>query len=151
MKTYAMQVVKQINDLRPSRNVERRCRLVGDNDVGSNRKSAGNAGTLALPAGEFVRVEMGRCRRQSDSIEKFDHLPPSICSGADTVHQQRLLDDPPDGEARIQRRLGVLEDHLDVFAHGTQPASSSAGDFLPQHANGSGAWMHEADKGSGER
>ncbi len=38
----------------------------------------------------------------------------------DAVHLERLVDHLADGHARVERGVGVLEDHLDAPAHGAQ-------------------------------
>jgi hypothetical protein len=49
----------QAHDLRLHRNVQRRDRLVGDDELGLGCKRARNRNTLALPAGEFMRQTIG--------------------------------------------------------------------------------------------
>jgi len=127
----ALEVVQQINDLRLDRDVERGRRLVGDDNVGLKRKSARDADALALAAREFMRVEICRGCRQPDSIEEFNNPSPPIFSGADAMHEQGFLYDPPNGKARIQGGFRVLKDHLNMLAHGTQSASRFARNFLP--------------------
>ena len=51
-----LQVLQQVDHLRLDRHVERRDRLVADDQLGLERQRAGDADALALAAGEFVRV-----------------------------------------------------------------------------------------------
>ena len=55
-----LQIGEQIDDLRLDRDIERRHRLVGDDQPWFERDGAGDADALALAAGEFMReaVEM---------------------------------------------------------------------------------------------
>ena len=50
-----LQIGEEIDDLRLDRDVERRDRLVGDDQLGLERDGARDADALALAAGEFVR------------------------------------------------------------------------------------------------
>ena len=56
----ALQVAQQVDDLRLHRDVERRDRLVADDQARVERQRAGDADALALAAGEFVRVAVER-------------------------------------------------------------------------------------------
>src|ERR1700733_14143339 len=51
-----LQVAHQIEDLRLDRHIERRGRLVPDDEFGFRRQRARNRDTLSLAAGKFVRV-----------------------------------------------------------------------------------------------
>ena len=61
-----LQVAQQVDDLRLHRHVERRHRLVADDQARVERQGAGDADALALPAGEFVRVAVERLGPQPD-------------------------------------------------------------------------------------
>ena len=66
----ALQVLQQVDDLRLDRDVERRHRLVADDQLGPERQRAGDADALALAARELVRV-VGHLRRpQADAREQ---------------------------------------------------------------------------------
>ncbi len=66
-----LQIAQQVEDLRPDRHVERRYRLVEHDQPRRQCERAGDRDALALPAGEFVREEVGRARRQPDQIEQL--------------------------------------------------------------------------------
>ena len=57
-----LQIDQQVDDLRLHRHVERRDRLVADDQVGARRQRARDADALALAAGELVRIAV-RSRR----------------------------------------------------------------------------------------
>ena len=61
-----LQVDQQVDDLRLDVDVERRDRLVGDDEVRLDRERARDGDALALAAGEFVRVALARRARQAD-------------------------------------------------------------------------------------
>ena len=85
---------------------------------GRKAKRAGDADALALAAREFVRIALHLVGRQADALEqRGDALAalrarepmPWISSGSATRS--------PTAHARIERGVGVLEDHLHVAAH----------------------------------
>ncbi len=63
--TLFLQALEQVDDLRLNRNVQRGDRLVADDELRVQRQGAGNADTLALAAGKFVRGS-GSCGRAAD-------------------------------------------------------------------------------------
>ena len=66
-----LQRLHQVEDLRLDRDVERRDRLVGDDQLRVERERAREADPLALAARELVRVELGRLRREPDLVEQL--------------------------------------------------------------------------------
>ncbi len=66
-----LQIDQQVDDLRLDVHVERGDRLVGDDEVGPQRERARDRDALALPAGEFVRIALGRFRAEADDVEQL--------------------------------------------------------------------------------
>ena len=62
----ALEVLQQVDHLGAHRHVERRHRLVADDELGAERQRAGDADALALAAGEFVRIALLGVGRQAD-------------------------------------------------------------------------------------
>ena len=58
------QILEQIDDLRLDRDVERRDRLVADDEFRLERQSARDPDALALAARHFVRVAIGEIRTE---------------------------------------------------------------------------------------
>src|SRR5581483_11505311 len=107
-----LQLEHQVQDLRLHRDVQRRDRLVGDDQPRLERERAGDADALALAAGEGVREAAHELGPQSDQAQELgDPLDP-LSSAADPVDQERLADDLQERHAWVQRRERVLEDHL---------------------------------------
>ena len=88
----ALQVGEQIEDLRPDRDVERRDRLVADDEVGMQGDGAGNADALALTAGEVAGKPVVVLRVEADQL-------PSARARA-----SRALRHSPGHECRTDRR-----------------------------------------------
>ena len=83
MKRYVspnslLQLLEQVDDLRLDRDVERRHRLVADDELRVERERPREPDALALPAGELVRVAVGRIRRQPDDVEQLAHPAGSL-------------------------------------------------------------------------
>ena len=68
-----LQVEQQVDDLRLDRDVERRDRLVGDDQRRVERERAGDADALPLAAGEGVREAVHVGRRQLHQVEQLAH------------------------------------------------------------------------------
>ena len=105
------QAHQQVRHLRLGRGVERRHRLVGDDDARVGGEGAGDGDALALPARELERVAAGDRPAEAHLLE---HLRHALVIGrrvlADTV--EPVGDLSPDPAARVERRVRVLEDHL---------------------------------------
>jgi hypothetical protein len=77
----ALQVREQVEDLRLHRHVERRHRLVADDDVGLQGQGARNADALPLPARELVRKIVGLVRPQTHARHEFGDFAASRSAG----------------------------------------------------------------------
>ena len=83
-----LQVGEEVEDLRLDRDVERRRRLVGDEQLGFARQRHGDEHPLAHAAGHLERVLLDALRRvgDADHVEQLDRLAPrppcgSSCGG----------------------------------------------------------------------
>ncbi len=66
-----LQVAHEVEDLRLDRDVERRGRLVADDEIGVGGDRAGDRDALALTAGKFVR-KLGRVGgMEADEFEQL--------------------------------------------------------------------------------
>ena len=90
--------------------------------LGSQRERAGDADALPLAAGELVRVAVVVLRVEPDQLEQVLHRALDAVLGLDVLQPERRADDRADGVPRVQRRVRVLEDHLDVAAQRPHPA-----------------------------
>ena len=97
-----LHVLQQIEDLRADRNVERRDRLVADDEFRIEHQRPRDADALALPAGEFMRQPTdatswgSRPTAPSTSWTSCSRLPRILDAG----DQQRLGDDVADPPPR---------------------------------------------------
>ena len=112
-----LQIDQEVDDLRLDVDVERRNRLIGDDEVRPHRQRARNRDALALPAGELMRIALGRFRAEPDDVQQLADVLLRLRLGArDLVQAQRLAEDVGHRHARVERRIGILEHHLHAAA-----------------------------------
>ena len=114
----ALQIGQQLQDLCLDGHVERRGRLIRDQDVGLAGNRRGNQGTLTHAARKLVRIIVAtRFRvRDADQLEQLDRARPRCRAVEALVRAQTLGDLLPDGEDGVERGHRVLEHHADSIA-----------------------------------
>ena len=122
----ALEVLHQVDDLRLDRYVERRHRLVTDDQLGLRGQRAGDADALALTTREFVRIAQRMPGRQADLAQQLVDAPAQRRARRQPMQAQRFGQRLADGEARVQRGVGILEDDLHVAAQVAQRAAGQA-------------------------
>ena len=128
-----LQVAQQVEDLRADRDVERRHRLVADDQLRLDRERAGDRDALALAAGEFVRIAAARnAARRPTSRSSSSTRARRAAGGTRSCSASGSPRICADRHARIERGVGVLEDDLRLRG-GTRAArlSSSASRSRP--------------------
>ena len=108
-----LQIHQQVDDLRLDRDVERRDRLVADDQLRVQRQRAGDADALALAAGEFVRIGTASARAAARPARTGRRPARAAPAASPTPWMiKRLADDLAGRHARVERGVGVLVDHL---------------------------------------
>ena len=123
------QVPDQIEDLFLDRDVQRRGRLIGDQQVGAAREGHGDHHALALAPGQLVRIVAEPFGGLGDAheIEKPQRLLVRLAASQLAVQGKRLADLMPDGVQWVERGHGLLKDHGDAVA--ADPAHGVLGIF----------------------
>ena len=85
-----LQTHQQVENLRLDRDVERRDRLVGDDEVRLDGERPRDADALPLSTAELVRLAVGELRREPDAVEQFVDPLSRLAFGGDAVHAQHL-------------------------------------------------------------
>jgi hypothetical protein len=67
---------------------------------------------------------------EADALHEALHLGLDAVLGLGLLDAERCADDRPDRVPRVQRRVGVLEDHLDVGAQRAHARARELGDVL---------------------
>ena len=116
----ARQVPHQVQHLRLHRHVERRRRLVADQEAWFGRQRAGDGNALPLPAGKLVRVLAAVGGGEPDLLEQRGDARGDVgARRARLLREDRLGDDVVDAPARVEAGVGILEDHLHRPPRGT--------------------------------
>ena len=106
-----LNVLEEIHNLRLHGNVERADRFIADEQARFDREGARDADALALSATEFMGIPLRVRRAEPDGFEQFfNTLPARTLVSGELVDVERFAHDVLDGQARIQRGDGVLED-----------------------------------------
>ena len=72
--SFLQQLGQQVEHLGLDGNVKGGNRFIGDDQVRFCRKGSGNADSLPLAAGEFMRIALGMVVIKTDLVEKLDDL-----------------------------------------------------------------------------
>ena len=123
-----LQVGHEVENLRAHRHVKRGDGLVGHDQRGTRRQRPGEADPLPLAAGQFPRVAVELPGRDADLLGQPPHPGAAVGAADAAARPQRLLDDAVQGHPRVQRRVRVLEHHLDLVPGGPALAPSHGGD-----------------------
>jgi hypothetical protein len=145
-----LEVVEQVDDLSLDRDVERRDRLVEQHQARVHGQRARDADTLALAAGELVREAVNVLGVQAHAVEQLAGAPAEVIPFL-AAQLERPADDLADALARVQRRLGVLEDHLHLPANRAQTLPAARGDVLALEAQRAPGRLQQPDEAARQR
>src|SRR5579875_1372835 len=139
-----LEVAQQAQDLGLDRHVERRDRLVEDDERRLDRDGPGDADPLALTAAELMGIALDMFRAQLDHTQQFGDpvlpLPPLI----QVMDRQGLGDDLPDRQAGVQGSERVLEDDLHLPSERAKLLLWQIPDLLALEANPAGCGPFQA-------
>src|SRR5438132_587464 len=96
-----LEFLQEIDDLRLDGNIERRNRLIRNDEFGVHRQGAGDADALALAPAELVRIAAVVVFSQTDLMEQLDHAFALGFALGKFVDLQAFADDVPYAHARI--------------------------------------------------
>ena len=145
-----LQIAQQIDDLRLNRDVQRRDRLVTEDEVGVQRERARNADTLALAAGELMRITALVICRQAAGLHNAGDIVVKFPSRHNAVLAHRLADDLTDRKTRRQAGIRVLEDDLNLGAHLAQLILGQGKDVLAVEVDLAVGLVLQAQDGSAD-
>ena len=114
----AHQIAQQVQNAGLGGHVQRRGRLIGDQQLGAQRNGHGDGDTLALPARKLMRIKPQRkawCG-QPDPVQPRACLSQRRVVVQPRVQAQDLGHLRADGHQRVQRRHRLLKDHADPLA-----------------------------------
>jgi len=105
---------EQIEHLRLNRNIKGGHRFVAHQELRLHRQRPGDADTRALAAGELVRKAADERGIEADAQEQLCHILLLLALPDQAMNHRRLADDIGHAHARIERGIGILENHLDL-------------------------------------
>ncbi|BBK32731.1 hypothetical protein STHU_33650 [Allostella humosa] len=147
----ALHVAQQVDDLGLDRHVQRRYRLVADDDHGLDRQGAGNRHALALAARQLVRIAVEMLLGQPHLGQELGHPPAPVAAGAQAMDAQGVAHRVGDPAARVQAGIGVLEDDLHAAAEAHGVLAQHRRRILPLQQEAAGAGRHQPCQAVGER
>ena len=143
--------LQELKDLRLDRHVQRRHRLVEDDQLGVEREGPGDADALALAPGEGARTAVGVGGIETDEPEQLVDPRRPLGPGPDAVDLERLGDDLPDPHARVQGAVRILEHDAYVAPEAPEVGTARPGDVLTVEVDRPARRPDQSDEGSGER
>ena len=126
-----LQIHEEIQHLRLDRHVERGDRFVADQELGLHRERARDADARSLAAGELVRIAAHQRRIEADAIEHRRDVIALLARADQPMRDRRLAHDVDHAHARIERRVGILEDHLHLELLPARVGCGEARERLP--------------------
>ena len=111
---FLLQVFHQVDDLGLDGDVEGGNRLVGHDQLRPKGEGPGDANTLPLAAAELMRIAVVEVGVETDDSQEFLHALVLGLAAQQAKVFQRLRDDVAHRHAWIQRRIRILEDHLQL-------------------------------------
>ena len=122
-----LQIVQQVEDLGPDRDVQRRDRLIGDHESRVEDQRPGDVDPLPLATGERVRVAPHVLRWQPDPAEHLRDPVLKLGTAGDAVRPERIADDLQQRHPGVEGRERVLEDDPDLSLVGAQLPGGEGG------------------------
>ncbi len=148
----ALQILQQIDDLRLDGDVERRDRLVADDQFGFGGQCASDADALALAAGKFVRPPAQRVTRQAHGVHQRHHLRFEFGRGfGEAEIADRFGQDIAHAHARVEAGERILEHHLDAAPHAAQAPGREVIDTLAIQHHLAGGDVEQPQDGPADR
>src|SRR6202049_1135990 len=108
----SLQIHKQVEYLRLDGDIERGDRFVAHQELRLYRQRARDADARTLAAGKLMRKSAHQRRVQADPVELQTDILYLLPQADESVNHRRLADDIDHAHSRIQRCVGVLENHL---------------------------------------
>ena len=155
---FTLKLEKEVENLRLDRDIERSGRFIGNEELGIAGNRHGNHDALVHAPRKLMRIggETALRRRNADQRQEFDGAPAPgglihVEMGFQRFHQLKA-----DGEARIEARHRLLEDHGEVLAgdgaalarrHG-QEVTTVEGHLFGRHFRSPGQKPHDGQHGN---
>ena len=124
-----LEVDEQAQDLRLDRHVQRRHRLVENDQLRVDGEGARDRDPLPLAARELVRIPGHVFAPETDEVHQLCNARGPFIRSADAVDGKPFTDQPADGHPGIERHVRVLEDDLEPPPQRSELLRRQAGDI----------------------
>src|SRR5262249_37072452 len=125
--------------------------LVAHHQLGAQRENARDVDALLLAAAELVRKALAELGAEPDPLQQRDGARIALGARALAQDVERLAHAVANPHARIERRVGVLEDDLEVAARAPEIAGAERIRIAVAELQGPGGGLQQADYGASER
>ena len=127
---FFLKIHQQVKDLRLNGHVQRRHRLIAD-DEGIQRQRTRYADALTASAVQLMGICSGQAGGQSHCVHQPCHLFIKVCLiFVLTRYQKRLGDQLLHTHTGVQAGIGILKDHLHIAAHLGQLVGTAMADVF---------------------
>ena len=141
---------EQVQNLCPNGGIDRRDRLVADQEPGPQQQRPGDDDALQLAAGALVRV-MPRDRGvEADIGQGLADARQALPGRSDAVLAERHRQRPLDSHPGIERAGRVLEHHLDEAAEAAQLFGLHAEEVSPVDRDGASVGLRVVEREPGQ-
>ena len=110
------EALEELEDLGLHRYIEGTDRLVGNDQLRVHRQGPGDADSLPLSARKLVWIAAGLPCAQADRFQQLGNGELTLARLDHLVEEECLAQRLPDGHPRIQGRVRILEDDLELPA-----------------------------------
>ena len=115
---FCLQLIHQVQDLCADRDIQSGDRLVRNDELRLHDHGAGDTDTLALSTGELMRVAGLVLRQKTDILKSLVYFGDTVIFILVQMEIQKAFRYTVlDRRSLIQRRRGILENHLDAADH----------------------------------
>lgn len=112
---FRFDVDEEVENRPADRRVERRHRLIADEQSRTREQSPRNADPLLLSSRELVDVTLERIGWKFDTVDDMANAPRSIVSVLHPADDQDVVENIADPHARVERSVRILKDHLHAW------------------------------------
>src|SRR5690242_5247437 len=109
-----LELHEEVQNLRLDRYVERRDGFVANEKLGPYRECSRDADPRALTARELMRIAAHQRGVEPDAIQHRAYVLAALSRRDQPVRHRCFTDDVDDAHSRIQRRVRILKDHLQL-------------------------------------
>jgi hypothetical protein len=149
--TFLLEVGEEIENLGTDGDVEGGGWFVADDERGFEHEGADDGQSLALPAGELVRVPMdGVGRHAAAGEEGAGGVFAVLVREMGPMNLQGFGEDFKDAMSRVHGPDGVLKDHLHLGAGAAEFGGAEEGEVAALQEHAPGGEGDEAEDGAGE-